>query len=75
MRAYKNVVLVVLKMFHEYTLTLVPRAQNIITYSLATIASNLKIMMNSNNKFEIHIKHRPIVPNNLRYWQVFWDDK
>ena len=67
MRAYRNVVLDVLKMFHEYTLTLVPRAQNIITYSLATIASNLKIMMNSNNKFEIHVKHRPYVPDNLRY--------
>ena len=30
--------------------------------------------MNSSNKFEIYVKHRPVVPNNLRYWQVFWDD-
>ena len=75
MRAYRNVVLDVLKMFPKYTLTTVPRAQNIIANSLATIASNLKIPINSSNKFEIHIKHRPSVPDNLKYYQVFWDDK
>ena len=75
MRAYRNVVLDVLKMFLEYTLTAVPRTQNIIADYLATISSNIKIPMNSSNKFEIHIKHRPSVPDNLRYWQFFWDDK
>ena len=48
--------------------------QNLIADSLATTARNLKIPMTSNNKFEIYIKHRPIVLDNLRYWQVFWDD-
>ena len=31
--------------------------------------------MNSNNKFEIHVKHRPAIPDNKRYWHVFQDDK
>lgn len=31
--------------------------------------------MNSSNKFEIHVKHRPTVPDNQRYWQVFQDDE
>lgn len=62
-------------MFPDFTLTCVPRAQNVIADSLATTASNLKIPMNSNNKFEIHVKHRPVVPDNQRYWQVFQDDK
>lgn len=75
MRAYHNVVLDILRMFPDYTLTCVPRAQNVIADSLAIATSNLKIPMNSNNKFEIHVKHRPTVPDNLRYWQVFWDDK
>ena len=47
---------------------------NLIAYSLATTARNLKIPMNSSNKFEIYVKHRPVVPDILRYWQVFWDD-
>ena len=75
MRAYRNSVLDILKMFPNYTLTSVPRTQNIIADSLAKVASNLKIPMKSSNKFEIHVKHRPSVPDNLRYWQVFWDDK
>ena len=43
--------------------------------SLDIVASNFKIPIFSNKKFEIHVKHRPSVPNNLWYWQVFWDDK
>ena len=61
-------------MFPEYTFTALPQTQNIIAYSLTTATRNLKIPMNSSIKFEIHVKHRPIVPDNLRYWKVFWDD-
>lgn len=74
MRAYKKVVMDVLNMFPEYTVTIVPRSQNIIVDSLATAVSNLKVPMNSSNKFEIHVKHRPTILDNLRYWKVFWDD-
>jgi len=74
MRAYRCSVLDILRMFPEYTLTVVPQTQNIIVDSLATITSNLNIPTNSSNKFEIHVKHRPVVPDNLRYLQVFWDD-
>jgi len=74
-RDYHNVVLDILRIFPDYTLTCVPCAQNVIADSLSTVASNLKIPMNSNNKFEIHVRHRPAVPYNLRYLQVFWDDK
>ena len=75
MWAYRNAVLDILRVFSDYTLTCVLRVQNVIADSLATAASNLKIPMNSNNKFEIHVKHRPTVPNNQRYRQVFQDDE
>jgi len=74
MRAYRNAVLDLLRMFPKYTLIAVPRTQNIIVDSLATAASNLKIPMKSSNKFEINVKNRPPVLDNLRYWKVFWDD-
>lgn len=45
-RAYCNTVLDILRVFSYYTLTCVPRVQNVIAYSLATEASNLKIPMN-----------------------------
>ena len=66
MRDYRNVVLDVLRLIPDHTLTCVPHTQNVIAYSLAITASNLKITMNSNNKFEIHVKHRPTIPHNLR---------
>lgn len=75
MRAYHNAVLDILKLFSEYTLTCVPCIQNSIVDALGKAASSLKIPMNSRNKFEIHAKHRPTVPDNQRYWQVFQDDE
>jgi len=52
-----------------------PRVQNRIADALAKVASSLKIPMNSSNKFKIHVKHHPTVPENQRYWQVFQDDE
>jgi len=64
MRAYRNAVLDILKLFSEYTLTCVPRIQNTIDDTLAKAASSLKIPTNSSNKFEIHVKHRPTISDN-----------
>jgi len=75
MQAYRNAVMDILKLFSEYTLTCVPRIQNSIADALAKAANSLKIPMNSSNKFEIHVKHRPTIPENQRYWQVFQDDE
>jgi len=74
LRVYRNAILDILRAFPEDTLTTVPKMQNIIVDSLATPSSNLNIPMNSSNKFEIYVKHRPAVSDNLRYWKVFWDD-
>lgn len=43
--------------------------------ALATLASVLKIPIYPNRKYEIEFKHRLIVPDNVKYWQVFKDDK
>ena len=75
MQAYRNAVLDILKLFSEDTLTCVPHIQDSIADALAKVASSLKIPMNSSNKFEIHVKHHPTIPNNQRYWQVFQDDE
>jgi len=75
MWAYRNVVLDILKVFSDYRLTCVPRIQNSIVDELAKVAINLKIPMNSSNKFEIHVKHRLTVLNNQTHWQVFQDDE
>lgn len=75
MRDYHNGVIDILKTFLEYNLSLIPRSQNFMADSLATMASNFKIPIHSTKKFEIHVKHRSNILENLIYWQVFWDDK
>ena len=75
MMQYRNATLEILRMFSEYALKVVPRLQNLMDDSLATAASNFISTMFSNKNFEIHIKHRPAFPDNLKFWQVFWFEK
>ena len=74
MRAYKNLVLELLEEFDEYTISLIPREQNNIADSLANSASLFKILIYPNKRYEIQVKHRPSIPNNVKNWQVFADN-
>jgi ribonuclease HI len=67
MRAYINMVLDVLENFTEYNLSVVPRGQNLIVYSLATATSVFKIPIYPNIKYEIEVKHRPTIPDNIKH--------
>ena len=75
MRAYRNLVLDLLENFKEYIITLIPREQNVIVDVLATLASVFEILIHPNKKYEIEVKHKPTIPDNVKYWQVFEDDK
>jgi hypothetical protein len=48
---------------------------NQIADALATSASVFKIPIFPNKKYEIEVKNRPAVPDNVKYWQVFEDEK
>jgi ribonuclease HI len=76
LRAYINLALDLLEEFSEYDLSTIPREKNQITFDvLATSASVFKIPIFPNRKYEIEVKHRPTVPDNIKHWQVFEDDK
>jgi hypothetical protein len=59
----------------EYNLSAIPRGQHQIADALATSASIFKIPIFLNRKYEIEVKHRLTVPDNIKYWKVFEDDK
>jgi len=65
MRAYINGVLEVLENFVEHIIVVIPRNQNNIVDSLATAASNFKIPLEPGRKYEVEVRHRPSVPNNI----------
>ena len=58
----------------EYDLAVIPRTQNVIANSIVVSASTCKIP-HPNKPHTIEIKHHPPIPDNMRYWQVFRNDK
>lgn len=73
MRAYKNLVLDMLENFQSYSFIVKTREQNSIVDSLAVSASLFVIPIHSSEKYEIEVRHRPTIPDNITNWQVFED--
>lgn len=66
MRSYRNFVLDLIEGFEECEFSLVPRRQNGVVDSLATFAAVFKITIHPNKRYEIKVKHRPSVPDNVK---------
>ena len=61
--------------FLAFNITFVHRDLNQQADSLAFVASNFKTSMFPNLKFQIEVRHRPSIPDNIKHWQVFKDDE
>jgi hypothetical protein len=42
--------------------------------SLATSASNFKEPLRRKFRYDVEVKYRPSIPNNVKHWKVFEDD-
>jgi hypothetical protein len=51
-----------------------PRGQNILADGPATSAATCKIPFCPTHKYTVEVKCKPMVPDNIRYWQVFGSD-
>ena len=74
MRDYRNLALDILECFEEYQIFIIPRSQNVIADTFAVAASTIRIPLHPNTKYTIEVKHKPSIPDNVKYWQVFEDD-
>ena len=54
---------------------MIPKGGNLISDALATLSSVFKIPIFPNKKYEIEVKHRLALPDNIKHWQIFEDDK
>ena len=61
--------------FFAFNLTDISKETNQLVGSLAVAASNFKVPLDPKTSYEIHIKYRPSIPNNIKHWQVFEDDQ
>ena len=74
MRAYRTTAANILNAFSESKLAKISRNHNIHAHSLATFASTCKLPFEPNHHFTVEIKHRPVVPNNIKDWKFFKND-
>jgi len=61
--------------FSKHEFLVIPRERNNKADSLATAASNFKVPSETCIKYEVQIRNRPSVPDNIEHWHVFYDDK
>jgi ribonuclease HI len=62
-------------LFLAFNITFVHINLNQQADSLALAASNFRTPIFPNLRFEIEVRHRPSIPDNIKNWQVFKDDQ
>jgi hypothetical protein len=58
----------------DFNISFVLRGENTSANSLAILASFLKVPLLPMVKYDVEIKYRPSIPNNVKHWKVFEDD-
>ena len=74
MRDYKNLTLDIPEGFDEYQIFIIPRSKNEIVDTYAVSTSTFKIPIYPNTRYTIEVKHRPTIPDNVKYQKIFEDD-
>ena len=75
LKSYRNLVLELIQGIKECKFTVIPRKENVETDSLAVSASLFQIPENPKEKYQIEVRHRPSIPDNVDHWQVFENDE
>jgi ribonuclease HI len=60
--------------FLAFNISFVPIEENTMAYSLVVSASNFKIPLTPKLKYDVEVKYRPSIPDNVKHWKVFEDD-
>ena len=60
--------------FSAFNIYFIPREENTLADSLVVSASLFKIPLSPKIKYDVEIRYRPSVPDNIKHWKVFEDD-
>jgi ribonuclease HI len=74
LKAYRDEVWKVRDSFSIFEISYIPRDMNQLADSLAVSASMFIPPMPPRLSYEIQVKYRPYLPDNIKYWKVFEDD-
>jgi hypothetical protein len=76
MRSYRNYAWDLIENFFlTFNIHAIPRQENKQVDSLVVAASTFRPPEVSNLKYEIEMKYKPSIPDNVKHWQVFEDDQ
>jgi hypothetical protein len=75
LRSYKNELWDLIdSFFSAFNISFVPREKNTVADFLATSASNFKVPLSPKFRYDVEVKYRPSIPDNVKHWKVFKDD-
>jgi hypothetical protein len=60
--------------FSAFNISFIPREENTLANSLVVLASLFRIPLPPKIKYDVEIRYRPYVPDNIKHWKVFEDD-
>lgn len=61
--------------FETFNIQFIPRDGNRLQDSLVVATSTYRPTINPKLRYEVEMRHRPSVANNIKQWQVFEDDQ
>jgi ribonuclease HI len=61
--------------FLAFNISFIPREENTITDSLASSPIHFRIPPQPKLRYDVKVRYRPFVPNNIKYWKVFEQDQ
>jgi hypothetical protein len=75
LRSYRNEVWDLIDSFlSSFNNSFIPREENGMADSLAISAINFRVPLPPKLRYDIEVKCRPSIPNNVKHWKVFEDD-
>jgi hypothetical protein len=60
--------------FSTFNISFIPREENTLVDSLAVSSSLFRIPLAPKIKYDVEIRYRPSIPDNIKHWKVFEDD-
>ena len=60
--------------FLDFNISFVPREDNSMENSLVVSTSKFRVPLPPKLKYDVEVKYRPSIPNNVKHWKVFEDD-
>jgi hypothetical protein len=60
--------------FSAFNISFIPREENTMVDYLATSTSNFRVPLPPKCRYDVEVKYRPSIPDNVKHWKVFEDD-